>query len=101
MDSSLVAVVVVLNVLLEMPRLVDGEDIAVSCVVVEGITIYIIGRLLRWEEKDGASFGVCIIGSSYNKSAPYGLWGNDICTIVSSNIEASGVYNFARTFDLM
>ena len=61
MNSRLVAVLEVLDVLLEMAQGVDREDVAVPGIVVEGVTVYGIWGLLRGQEEDGAGFGVGVV----------------------------------------
>lgn len=61
-DGGLVAVFVVLNVLDEVPGGVDGEDVAVAGVVVEGVAVDGVRGLLGWEEEDGAGLCRGIVG---------------------------------------
>jgi hypothetical protein len=65
MDGRLFAVLVVLYVLGKVSGRVDGEDVAVTRVVVERIAVHGIGRLLRWEKEDSASLGIGIVGFGY------------------------------------
>jgi len=62
MDAGVGEVGVVLDVLIELSRLRDGEDVAVAGVVVEGVGVNTVGRLLGSEEEDGTSVGVGAAG---------------------------------------
>lgn len=62
-DGRLLAVLVVLDVLLHGARLVDGEDVAIAGVVIEGVAVHGIGSLLRGEVEDGACLGVGVVRS--------------------------------------
>jgi hypothetical protein len=61
-NCGLVAVLVVLDVLDEMARVVDGEEIAVAGVVVEGVAVYGVRGLLGREEEDCAGLGRGVVG---------------------------------------
>jgi hypothetical protein len=57
-DARVGLIRVVLDVLLELARLRDREDVAIAGVLVEGVSIDGVRRLLGREEKDGP--GVCV-----------------------------------------
>jgi hypothetical protein len=60
-NRSLVAVLEVLDILFDVARRVDREDVPVASIVVERVAVYGVRRLLSGEEKDGARLRVGII----------------------------------------
>mgnify|MGYP006877403244 CR=1 FL=1 len=65
MDRRLVAILEVLNILLDVARGIDREDIPVAGIIVEGVAVHIIRRLLAGKEKYGARLRVCIVRFGY------------------------------------
>lgn len=63
MDGSLVAIFEILDVLLDVSRVVDREEVTIAGEVIERITVYSIRRLFRGKEEDGARFCVSIVRS--------------------------------------
>jgi len=68
MDTGVGEVRVILNVLVELSRLRDGEDIAVAGVVVEGVGVDTVGGLLGGKEEDGTSVGVGAVGLGWRRA---------------------------------
>ena len=60
-DRGLVAVFEVLNVLLDVSRLVDREEVAMAGEVVERVAVYGIRRLFGRQKEDGTRFCVCVV----------------------------------------
>jgi hypothetical protein len=60
-DCSLVAVFKVLDVFLDVTGGIDGENVTVTGIVVEGVAVYSVWGLLRRKEEDGTGLGVRII----------------------------------------
>lgn len=65
MNGGLFAILVVLNILLDMAGWVDGEDVSVASIIIEWVAVDCIGRFLCGKEEDGASFGVGIVCFGY------------------------------------
>lgn len=61
MNRRLVAVFVILNVLLDVTRWVDREDVAVASVVVEWVAVHGIRRLLGGKKENSARLCVGIV----------------------------------------
>lgn len=64
-DCCLFAVFEVLDVLLDMARGVDREDIPVTSIVVERIAIHVVRRFLAGKEEYGACLRVGVVGFGY------------------------------------
>lgn len=60
-DSRLVAVLVVLDILLERSIAVDVEDVSIAGILVEGVAVDVVRWLSRGKEEDGACLGVCLL----------------------------------------
>lgn len=58
MDRRLWLVFVVLNVFVNGPVLVDGEDVSEPCVIVERVAVDVERRLLRGEDEDCPRLGL-------------------------------------------
>ena len=66
MNGSFMGILVVLDILLQGAILVDREDVAVACIVVEWVRVDIVGRFLSSKEQDGSGFGVCLGSLCWN-----------------------------------
>jgi hypothetical protein len=104
-DCSLVAVLVILNVLFHATRGVDGEDVAVAGMIVERVAIHGIRRRLCRKEEDGARLGVCVVCSGCRLA----LAADAVDRIarkrsrrtMASQRKASRVHNAAGALDMM
>jgi hypothetical protein len=59
-DCGFVAVLEILDILLDVSRGVDGEDVAITSIIIEWVAVYSIRRLFGGKEEDGARFCVGI-----------------------------------------
>ena len=57
-------ILVVLDILGQTTVVLDGEDIAIASVLVEGIPVDIVGGLPGGQNEDGTGVGVCARGES-------------------------------------
>lgn len=60
MDAGVGCIFIVLDVALNGPVRVNGEDVAVAGVIVEGVSVDIVWWLLRRQDEDSSGVGVCL-----------------------------------------
>lgn len=65
-NASVRFILVVLNILIELTLLGDREDIAISSVFVERISVDVERRLMSSQDENGASVGVSAGGEGYS-----------------------------------